>query len=114
MGSVKAVWSCVDGHRYIMDTQGTTATDPADTVCLSSGMLRSDRHDGVTSEEEEQEVEKDEQDQRSRNGRMPVGGISTLAENNRLADMAQIQNLALTQWTTNSEGERSSEGRWIY
>uniref|UniRef100_A0A3Q2P618 Zinc finger protein 276 n=1 Tax=Fundulus heteroclitus TaxID=8078 RepID=A0A3Q2P618_FUNHE len=52
-GSVKAVWGCVDGHRYIMDAQCATASLPGHRVECRRGALRI-RKDDVMSEEEEE------------------------------------------------------------
>ncbi|XP_041795314.1 zinc finger protein 276 isoform X2 [Chelmon rostratus] len=101
-GSVKAVWSCVDGHRYIMDTQCAAATNPGYTMNLSSGALGSGNGDGVMSEEEEQE-EEDGEEKPSRNERTPVGSISTLAQHSPPAVTAQTQSSALAHWTSNTE-----------
>ncbi|XP_059191152.1 zinc finger protein 276 [Centropristis striata] len=98
-GSVKAVWGCVDGHRYIMDTQCTTPANPGYTVNLSSGALGSG--DRVMSEAEEQE-EDDEEEQHSGNGRTPAGSISTLAEQSTPAVSVQTQSSALDEWTSNT------------
>ncbi|KAM9352176.1 zinc finger protein 276 [Symphorus nematophorus] len=102
-GSVKAIWGCVDGHRYIMDTQCTT-TNPGYKVNCSSGALGSGNGDGVMSEEEEEEEEEeDDAEQPSGHGRTPEGGISTLAQHSPPAVPAQIQSSALDQWSSNTE-----------
>ncbi|XP_033491385.2 zinc finger protein 276 isoform X1 [Epinephelus lanceolatus] len=101
-GSVKAVWGCVDGHRYIMDTC-TATPNPGYTMNLSSGPLGSGNGDGVMSEEEEQE-EEDEEEQPSGNGRTPAGSMDTLAQHSPPAVTAQTQSSALADWTTNTEG----------
>ncbi|XP_072241459.1 zinc finger protein 276 isoform X1 [Leuresthes tenuis] len=89
-GSVKAVWSCVDGHRYIMDTRYTASSTPGGRG-LSSG-----NGDGALSEEEE---EQEEEEQLSGNGRSSAG--STLVQSGLPA--AQTQNSALEYWTGSSE-----------
>lgn len=94
-GSVKAVWGCVDGHKYIMDTQCTAATNPGYSVNLSSGALGSGNGDGVMSEEEEQE-EEGEEEKPSGNGRTP-------AQLSPPAVTAQTQRSALAHWTSNTE-----------
>ncbi|KAM4734797.1 zinc finger protein 276 isoform 2-T3 [Anableps anableps] len=48
-GSVKAVWGCVDGHRYIMDTRSAAAGCLGDQLCCSGEATRRRSHD----EEEE-------------------------------------------------------------
>ncbi|XP_022624279.1 zinc finger protein 276 [Seriola dumerili] len=104
-GSVKAVWGCVDGHRYIMDTQCTTTTNPGYTMNFSSGVLGSGNGDGVMSEEDEleQEEEEDEVEQPSGNGRTPGGSISTLDQHSPPTVMAQTQSSALVDWASNTE-----------
>eukprot|EP00066_Takifugu_rubripes_P015841 XP_011605107.1 PREDICTED: zinc finger protein 276 isoform X2 [Takifugu rubripes] len=89
LGSVKAVWSCLDGHRYIMDT----TTNPEYTF---SGALASGRDEERMSEE----VEEDKEDQPNKNKR---GTFSDLAQNNLLEHKAQTQSCAPAQWTCNSE-----------
>ncbi|XP_076589825.1 zinc finger protein 276 isoform X2 [Chaetodon auriga] len=100
-GSVKAVWGCVDGHRYIMDTQCAAATNPGYTMNFSSGALGSGNGDGVMSEEEEQEEEEDGEEKPSGNGRTPAEMISTLAQH---GPPAVTQSSALAHWTSNAEG----------
>uniref|UniRef100_A0A3Q4G2G4 ZAD domain-containing protein n=1 Tax=Neolamprologus brichardi TaxID=32507 RepID=A0A3Q4G2G4_NEOBR len=51
LGAIKAVWGCVDGHRYIMDTHRSATSNQ----CSSDRALGSGRGDGAMSEEEEQE-----------------------------------------------------------
>ncbi|XP_030280582.1 zinc finger protein 276 isoform X1 [Sparus aurata] len=102
-GSVQAIWGCVDGHRYIMDTQCTTAANPGYMVNLSSGAFGSGSSDRVMSDEEDQE-EEDEEEQPSGNGRTPVGSISTVSQHSAPAVPAQTQRSALTHWTSNTEG----------
>ncbi|XP_044047749.1 zinc finger protein 276 isoform X2 [Siniperca chuatsi] len=95
-GSVKAVWGCIDGHRYIMDTQCTNVTNPGLTLNFGSGAFGSGNGDGVMSEEEEQEQEEED-------GRTPAGSISTLAQHSPPAVIAQTQSSALADWTGNTE-----------
>lgn len=95
LGSVKAVWSCLDGHRYIMDT----TTNPEYTF---SGALASGR-------DEERMSEEDKEDQPNKNER---GSFSDLAQNNLLEHKAQTQGCVPAQWTCNSEGE-NQDGRGI-
>ncbi|XP_068169255.1 zinc finger protein 276 [Antennarius striatus] len=64
-GSVKAVWGCVNGHRYIMDTQCSTKTHTGCTMNFTSDALGSANDEGVMSEEEDKE-RKDEEEQPSR------------------------------------------------
>ncbi len=93
-GSVKVVWGCVDGHRYIMDTKCTAATNPGYALNLSTGALGSSNFDGVISEEEEQEEEGEEEEQ-----------PSAVAQHSPPAATAQTQSSALAHWTSNTEGE---------
>ncbi|XP_026166977.1 zinc finger protein 276 isoform X2 [Mastacembelus armatus] len=102
-GSVKAVWSCVDGHRYIMDAQCATTTNQGYTMSFSSEALGSGSCDGVMSDEEEEE-EEDEEEQSSENGRAPVKSLSTLSQHSPPAVTAQTQSSALADWTSNTEG----------
>ncbi|XP_037623716.1 zinc finger protein 276 isoform X2 [Sebastes umbrosus] len=99
-GSVKAIWGCVDGHRYMMDT---TATDPGYTMDLCSGVLGSGNGDGVMSEEEE-----DDEEQPSGNRRTPAESISALAEHSPPA--LTVQSSALADWTSNIEDFTGHEG----
>ncbi|KAK2918284.1 zinc finger protein 276 isoform X1 [Channa argus] len=100
-GSVKAVWGCVDGHKYIMDTQCTA--NPGYMMNFSSGLLGSGNGDGVTSDEgEQQEEEEDEEEQLTRNGRTPAA-ISNLGQRSPPAVTAQTQGSALADWTSNTE-----------
>ncbi|KAM7396334.1 hypothetical protein PAMP_019379 [Pampus punctatissimus] len=99
-GSVKAVWCCVDGHSYTMDTQCSTATDRLNF----SGVLGSGNGDAGMSEEEEEEQEQqekgeddDEEEQPSRNGRTPA------AQQSPPAVTVQTQSSALADWTSNTE-----------
>ncbi|XP_042352746.1 zinc finger protein 276 isoform X2 [Plectropomus leopardus] len=108
-GSVKAVWGCVDGHRYIMDTQCTTTPNPGYTMNLSSGPLGSGYGDGVMSEEEEQEEVDEDEEQLSGTGRNPAGTISTLAQQSPLVVPAQTQGSALADWTAGAEDFTSHE-----
>ncbi|XP_019113765.2 zinc finger protein 276 isoform X1 [Larimichthys crocea] len=94
-GSVKAVWGCVDGHRYTMDTQCTAAANPAYAMNFSGGALGSGNGDGVMSEEEEQEEEEDEEEQPGGgNGRTTAGGVSAPAQ---------------THWSSNTEDFQGHE-----
>lgn len=107
-GSVKAVWSCVDGHRYIMDARcsGDTAT-----VNVGGG---GGGGDGTMSEEEEQEREEEEdeeeQQQSGRNGRSSAGSMSTLVQSSPAAVTAQTESSALDDWTGGAEGEHGRSG----
>ncbi|KAM6937042.1 zinc finger protein 276 isoform 2-T2 [Xenentodon cancila] len=103
-GSVKAVWGCVDGHRYIMDTQCTTSSYPIPMVNFSSGDLRSGNGDGVMSEEErEQEDEDNEREQLGENGKASAGTVNAAAQRSLPAVVAQTQTSALDDWTGCSE-----------
>lgn len=104
---MKAVWGCVDGHRYIMDAQCTTASYSDSTVNSSSGALRSRNGDGVMSEEEgwEQEDEEDEEEEPGGNERTSVGGLSTLVQQSLPSDAVKIQNSVQDEWTGSSEGK---------
>uniref|UniRef100_A0A665WRN0 ZAD domain-containing protein n=1 Tax=Echeneis naucrates TaxID=173247 RepID=A0A665WRN0_ECHNA len=108
-GSVKTVWGCADGHRYIMDTQCTTATTPNYAMNFSSGALESRNDDVVMSEEEEElqqqeEKDKDEVKQPSGFGKTPAESLSTLAQRNLPAGAAQIRSTELADWASNNEG----------
>nr|XP_019967039.1 PREDICTED: zinc finger protein 276 [Paralichthys olivaceus] len=89
-GSVKAVWGCVDGHRYIMNA---TNTHPADE--MNSGRGGGDR---VMSEEVEQQ--EDEEDQPGGRGRTPTGSRNT--QHSPPAVTVQTQSSALVDWTCNT------------
>ncbi|XP_017289719.1 zinc finger protein 276 isoform X1 [Kryptolebias marmoratus] len=104
-GSMKAVWGCVDGHRYVMDAQCTSASYSDNAVNSSSGALRSGNGDGVMSEEEEreQEDEEDEEEEPSSNERTSVGSLSTLVQQTLSSDAVKIQNSAQDEWTGSSE-----------
>ncbi|KAM7414083.1 hypothetical protein PAMA_019077 [Pampus argenteus] len=100
-GSVKAVWSCVDGHSYTMNTQCSATTDRSNF----SRVLGSGNGDAGMSEEEEEEQEQqeqgedndDEEEQPSRNGRTPA------AQQSPPAVTVQTQSSALADWTSNTE-----------
>lgn len=96
LGSVKAVWSCVDGHRYIMDTQCATTTNPE----YKNSHLITPGRDGELLSEEEEEMEEDREGQLNKNER-----LSTPAQSNPLEHKAQTQSSELAQWTCHSEGE---------
>lgn len=102
-GSVKAVWGCVDGHRYIMDTHCTTTTssNQGHKMSLSSGALGSGSGDGAMSEGEEQvqEGEEDEEEQSGRDGTSSSRSISTAVQRSPPAATAQTQSSALDEWT---------------
>lgn len=105
LGSVKAVWSCVDGHRYIMDTQCATTTNPEyknSHLITPATSLGSGGRDGEVMSEEEEEMEEDKVDQLNKNERER---LSTLTQNNPLEHKAQPQSSELAQWTCHSEGE---------
>ncbi|KAF3854349.1 hypothetical protein F7725_022404 [Dissostichus mawsoni] len=74
-GSVQAAWGCVDGHRYIMDTQCTPAAQP---FSMNSCSGRDNGEGGVSWEEEQEE----EEEGRSGNVRTASGSVSTLAQHN--------------------------------
>ncbi|XP_074533500.1 zinc finger protein 276 [Halichoeres trimaculatus] len=99
-GSVKAVWGCVDGHRYIMDTQCTSTTNTGYTLNLGAGALESGNGDGVMSEEEDQEQEEEETEQASRNERIPAG---SLVHHTSSVVPGQTQSSGMADWTSNSE-----------
>lgn len=88
-----------------MDTQCSTATNPAYT--LNFGALGSGNGDGGMSEEEEQdeEVEDDEEEQAGGNARTPAGSTVGLAKHSPPTVTPQTQSSALTDWTSNTEGE---------
>ncbi|XP_061577265.1 zinc finger protein 276 isoform X2 [Cololabis saira] len=110
-GSVKAVWGCVDGHRYIMDTRCTTSSYPSPTVNFSSGDLRSGNGEGLMSEEERaQEDEDDEEEQLGANGKTSAGTVNAVVHRHRPAVAAQTQTSALDDWTGCSEDNAGHEG----
>ncbi|XP_051807552.1 zinc finger protein 276 isoform X1 [Acanthochromis polyacanthus] len=81
-GSVRAVWGCVDGHRYVMEAQ----CSPGLTL-----NLRGTGDGGATDEEEEE--------QPGGNNRTSAG--SSLVQNSPAA--AQIHNSELDEWTRTTE-----------
>ncbi|XP_026221306.1 zinc finger protein 276 [Anabas testudineus] len=95
-GSVKAVWGCVDGHRYTMDTQCTTAANSGYAVNFSSEVPGSGNGDGAMSDEDEQEDDVEQQPSGIR--RTPA-----LVQHSPPAVTAQNQSSALADWTGNSE-----------
>lgn len=88
-----------------MDTQRSTVTNPSHTLSISSGALVSGCGDGVVLEEEEQEVEENEEDQPSGNGRTPGESFSTPSSNSPHAVTPQTQSSELDHWTSNTKGE---------
>ncbi|KAK5922998.1 hypothetical protein CgunFtcFv8_000007 [Champsocephalus gunnari] len=88
-GSVQAAWGCVDGHRYIMDTQRTPAAQP---FSMNSCSGRANGEGGVSWEEEEEEG-------RSGNVRTASGSVSTLAQHSPAAVLSQSP----ADWTCNPE-----------
>lgn len=110
-GSVKAVWSCVEGHRYIMDTQCTAPINPGYSLNMSTEALgTSNVMYGVMSEAEEQEQEEDgdEEEQVSQNGKAPsVGGLT---RHGSAAVSAQTQSSVMADWSSNTEGVAGPEG----
>ncbi|XP_056138277.1 zinc finger protein 276 [Lampris incognitus] len=114
-GSVRAVWGCMDGHSYIMDTQRTTASttttntsatthhtgNPKYTEANNGGSLRSGDDNSQMSEEEEEEEGK-----HSRGDlRTPGGTASGLAQPSPAAATPQTQSSALTDGTTTNTDE---------
>ncbi|XP_034031557.1 zinc finger protein 276 isoform X2 [Thalassophryne amazonica] len=96
-GSVKAVWGCVDGHSYIMDTQYGIGSSPLVgksrcALSCSSGPLVSGSCSRAMTEEEEE-------DQVGSNGR----NITTSAQHSPPATTAQTQIPALEDWTGHPE-----------
>lgn len=104
LGSVKAVWSCIEGHRYTMDTQQSTATNLRCTLSISSGGLGRVSGDGVVSEEDEQEVVGNEEDRVGGDRRKPRGSLNTPSSNSPPAVTPQTQSSAQDHWTTNNKG----------
>lgn len=105
LGSVKAVWSCVDGHRYIMDTQCATTANPehknSHLIAPAAASLGSGGRDGEMMSGEE-ETEGDKEDQLNKNERER---LSIPTQNNPLEHAAQARSSDLAQWTCHSEGE---------
>ncbi|XP_063333725.1 zinc finger protein 276 [Pelmatolapia mariae] len=101
LGAVKAVWGCVDGHRYIMDTHSSTTSNQ----CSSNRALGSGRGDGAMSEEEEQEQdgEEDEEEQSGGNGMTSSRSTSTVVQRSPPAATAQTQSSAPDDWTGDNE-----------
>lgn len=102
LGTIKAVWGCVDGHRYIMDTHRSTTSNQ----CSSNRALGSGRGDGAMSEEEEQEQdgEEDEEEQSGGNGMTSSRSTSTVVQRSPPAATAQTQSSAPDDWTGDNEG----------
>ncbi|CAG5958375.1 unnamed protein product, partial [Menidia menidia] len=94
-GSVTAVWSCVDGHRYLMDTQCSTL--PSGGRALDGGEA-----EGALSEEEEEREDPDEE-RLSGNGRSSAESLSTLVQSGLQAVSTQTQNAALDYWSGSRE-----------
>lgn len=104
LGSVKAVWSCVDGHRYTMDTQQSTATNLRCTLSISGGGLGRVRGDGVVSEEDEQQVGENGEDRAGGGIRTARGSLNTPSSNSPPAVTLQTQSSEPGHWSTNSKG----------
>ncbi|MEQ2173471.1 hypothetical protein GOODEAATRI_032426, partial [Goodea atripinnis] len=102
-GSVKAVWGCVDGHRYIMDTQCTTASYLGHKVNSSRRALRMGNNEGLMSEEEQERL--DEEEDSAGNESLLDGTMNTLVQ--RSLPSGTEQNLVPDDWT-GSEGENVS------
>lgn len=101
LGSVKAVWSCVDGHRYTMDTRQSAATNLRCTLSISNGRLGGVGGDGVASEEDEQEVvENEEAGEDSR---------TTPTTNTQPTVTPQDQSSDADHWSANTKGEAEAE-----
>ncbi|XP_069019000.1 zinc finger protein 276 isoform X1 [Embiotoca jacksoni] len=100
-GSVKAVWGCVDGHSYIMDTRCAAAANPGHAVNSSSGAFGSGNGDVAMSEEEEEEEEQEdgEEVRPGGNRRTAAGSLRTLVQRGGPAVTAQTQSSALEDWT---------------
>lgn len=105
LGSVKAVWSCVDGHRYTMDTRQSAAANLRCTLSIRGGRLRGGGGDGVMFEEDEQEVVENEEDQAGEGRRTTRGSLNTPSSNNPSAVTPQTQSSEPDHWTTNAKGE---------
>ncbi|KAK5605165.1 hypothetical protein CRENBAI_023310 [Crenichthys baileyi] len=98
-GSVKAVWGCVDGHRYIMDTQCTTASYLGHKVNSSRRALRMGNNEGLMSEEEQEQL--DEEEESAGNERLLDGSMNTLVQ--RSLPSRTEQNLVPDDWTGSEE-----------
>nr|XP_015820843.2 zinc finger protein 276 isoform X1 [Nothobranchius furzeri] len=103
-GSVKTVWGCIDGHRYIMDT---TASYPTHTVNSSRGVFKVDNSDGGISGEEEP-GQRDEEEEPCGIERTSAGDLDSLVEQNLLSGTAETQNTAQDEWTGSSEGRKEA------
>uniref|UniRef100_A0A1A7YEF7 Zinc finger protein 276 n=2 Tax=Iconisemion striatum TaxID=60296 RepID=A0A1A7YEF7_9TELE len=101
-GSAKAVWACVDGHRYIMDTKCTTASYPAHTVNSSRGMFKVENSDGGISGEEELGEEDDEEEPFGIE-KTSAGDLGSVVEQNLLSGAEETQNTAQDEWSGSSE-----------
>lgn len=110
MGSVKAVWSCVDGHRYTMDTRQSAATNLRCTLSISGSGLGRVSGDGVLSEEDEQEVVENEEDQAGADRTTARGSLNTPASNSPPSVTPQTQSSQPDHWTTNTKGETEVKG----
>ncbi|CAJ1057021.1 zinc finger protein 276 [Xyrichtys novacula] len=107
-GSVKAVWGCVDGHRYIMDTQCANATNPGYSLNLSSEALGRGNGEEVMSEEEDQEQEEENEDEQTCRNERTAGG--SLAQHSSPSAPGQTQSSVMADWTSNTEDFTGPEG----
>lgn len=103
-GSVKAVWGCVDGHRYIMDTRYTPPTCLSRAESLKGGDLGRGICDGELSGEDEEQDDEEEK-QPPGNGRTSLEDVSSQHQSGLPAAAVQTQNSAPDEWTGSSEGE---------
>ncbi|KAM4618894.1 zinc finger protein 276 [Polymixia lowei] len=109
-GSVRAVWGCVDGHSYTMDTQRATipathlSGNPGYTTIVSGGLLGSGNDNVPISEEEAEEEEEEEQSRGDL--RTPGGSTTGLAQPSPAAAATpQTQRSALIDGTANNTEE---------
>lgn len=99
-GSVKAVWGCVQGHQYVMDSQ-YTSTPNITTNCNKGEMERVTREEGVPEENEEEQQEEVEPEQ-----------LSARSQNRfDLQSLPKVtsQTSTLENWNRNAEDETGQE-----
>uniref|UniRef100_A0A3P9H419 Zinc finger protein 276 n=1 Tax=Oryzias latipes TaxID=8090 RepID=A0A3P9H419_ORYLA len=101
-GSVKAVWGCVDGHRYIMDTRYTPPPCLSRAESLKGGDLGRGIGDGELSGEDEEQDDEEEK-QPPGNGRTSSEDVSSQRQSGLPAAAVQTQNSAPDEWTGSSE-----------
>lgn len=99
-GSVKAVWGCVDGHSYIMDTQSGGGVNPGYALKLSGEAARSGNGEGLPSEDGNDD---EEQEAFGGNERPPARSAACLAQDSPPTVTPQTQSSTLTDWASNTE-----------